>query len=81
MKFKPYSVVAIVIFLCSTFILGSHAAFADNSHIPDEYESAYHKLLERKQHLMDDRADSIKNLEQCESWIAQIDKALKIAGK
>jgi hypothetical protein len=76
MKNKPNSSLALFAFLFSCLLLSNQAVFADNSHIPDEYESAYHHLLERKQHLMDDRADSIKNLEQCDSWLAQIDKAI-----
>lgn len=76
MIIKPHPILAIFSIFCCCLLLGQQAAFADNSNIPGEYEAAYHKLLERKQHLMDDRADSVKNLDQCESWIAQIDKAL-----
>lgn len=53
-------------------------AQADNLNIPHGYESAYHHLLEQRQHLMDDKAASSRNLTQCESWLVQIDKALII---
>lgn len=80
MKIKPYSALAIFVFLITCMLVQTHAACADNSHIPDEYESAYHHLLERKQHLMEDRAESIKNIEQCESWLTQVDKAISAPG-
>lgn len=53
------------------------AMVADNSTIPDEYESLYHHLLEQKQRYLDDRADSIRNLAKSESWISQADKTMK----
>ncbi len=71
--------------LCFCFLFAlmwsfsSVSALADNSHIPDEYESSYHHLLQQRQHLMDDRADSIRNLSLCDSWIAQCDKAVASA--
>lgn len=68
----------LTLFIISFFWLGLPTiVLADNSHVPDEYEAAYHKLLEKRQHLMDDRADSIRNLNQCDSWLNQIDKALQ----
>jgi len=52
------------------------ATKADNSNIPGEYESLYHRLLEQKQRHLDDRADSIRNLNMADSWISQLDKAM-----
>lgn len=49
---------------------------ADNLNIPGGYQAAYHHLLEQRQNLMNDRATSIRNLSQCDSWLVQIDKAL-----
>ncbi|MBX9690653.1 MAG: hypothetical protein K2X27_28315 [Candidatus Obscuribacterales bacterium] len=49
------------------------AALAENG---NEYEGAYHHLLEQRQRLLDDRAATIRNLNQCDSWLVQVDKAL-----
>ena len=64
----------IKLFVILTFVCPL-SALADNN-IPSSYEAAYHNLLGKKQRLMDDRADSIRNLNQVDSWLKQVDRAL-----
>ena len=63
-----------LILICSAFISLMVATIPPSS--AAGYEMVYHQLLERKQRLMNDRAVSIRNLNQCDSWLKQIDKAL-----
>lgn len=63
-----------IIFALSILLFPA-ASFASGE-LSKEYESSYHHLLEQEQRLLDDRANAIRNLNQCDSWLNQIDKAL-----
>lgn len=73
---KKHLVLKLTLLLATFVVACPIEANADNLNIPGGYESAYHHLLEQRQHLMDDKAISVRNLVQVDSWLLQIDKAL-----
>lgn len=63
--------------VAAIFSLPAGAAFADSANVSYEYQSNYNQLLAQRQRVMDNRAIAIRNLTQCDSWLKQIDNALK----
>lgn len=72
---KKKTGVLVLIAISSMSCLAPEAA-AETHLARGEYESAYKKLLERRQRFLDDRAKSIRNLTQVDSWLNQINKGL-----
>ena len=59
------------------FAIPTVSAIADSASVSYEYQANYNQLLGQRQRLMDNRAIAIRNLTQCDSWLKQIDNALK----
>lgn len=52
------------------------AANADNSNIPPSYQAAYQTLLEHRQYFLENRAEAVRNLNECDSYLNEIDKLM-----